>query len=537
MIINLPFEILYILNKLNKAGFEAYVVGGAVRDLISNSLKQLQKDQANKKTVLISDYDFTTNAKPKEILNLFKESYYENDFGMVAITHQNLLEEIEQKHTLAARNLQTTLADLNKNKKKLIDLAAAGKIHVSLQIDKAEKANKEQVQKVHDFEITTYRSEDVYTDFRHPDQITWGKCVEEDLLRRDFTINAMALKVKQEFLTEIFEKKQESLQADYLIKANQYELVDQHHGMQDLSKRLIKTVGSAKQRFFEDALRMLRAIRFAVQLNFQLDEEAFAAIKEQHALIQKISWERIRDEFLKMLESHNPKQAISLMDQTGLLSYVLPELQNTKGINQSGHHTTDVWTHSLDAVQNCPNSDPIVRLAALLHDIGKPNTQNIESKTNITFYNHEIVGSRIASRIGRRLRLSKHQQQRLFIMVRYHMFYYQPHHTDASIRRFMRKVGLENVDDMLDLREGDRLGSGARKTSWRLEEMKQRMVEQLHQPMSVTDLAINGHDLMTELALKPGPKLGEILNQLLEIVLENPEENTRKRLLESAKKL
>ena len=184
----------------------------------------------------------------------------------------------------------------------------------------------------------------------------------------------------------------------------------------------------------------------------------------------------------------------------------------------------------------CPSTDPVVRLATLLHDIAKPQTQAITPET-ITFYNHEVVGARTARSIAQRLRLSKKDVDRIFTLVRFHMFYYQPHNTDASIRRFMRKVGLANIDDILDLREGDRLGSGARKTSWRLEEMKQRMMEQLHQPLDVTDLALNGHDLMTELELKPGPEIGRILNSLFELVLDQPELNQRQSLLQEARTL
>lgn len=171
-----------------------------------------------------------------------------------------------------------------------------------------------------------------------------------------------------------------------------------------------------------------------------------------------------------------------------------------------------------------------------MHDISKPETQAYQNNT-ITFYNHEVIGARVAKRIAERLRLSKHDCNRVFTLVRFHMFYYQPHNTDASIRRFMRKVGLENINDILDLREGDRLGSGARKTSWRLEEMKARMVEQLHQPFDVTDLAVNGHDLISELSLTPGPQLGQLLNQLFERVLDNPELNTKENLITEAKKI
>ncbi len=533
MIISLPFETLFVLYTLRQANVDAYIVGGAVRDILINSLNSLQNAQNQLIfNQVIADYDFTTNAPPEKILKIFPDSYYENEFGTVATAHEKLLIQLEKQYTLPAKNLATWVELTNQPKTKLIDLAKASKLHQSLTEPQSE-LDKNNTQ-VHDFEITTYRSESLYTDFRHPSQVSWGKTIQEDLNRRDFTINAMALKIEDAFLEEIFSQK--ILQTQYLIKPSQYQLIDEHNGMKDLSAKQLNTVGETTERFQEDALRMLRAIRFAVQLKFNLTQPVLEAIKQQHQLIKHISGERIRDELLKMLASDQPKRAIELLDQTELLAEILPELISTKKVDQAGHHTTDVWVHSLNAVQACPNHDPIVRLATLLHDIGKASTQKYQNNT-ITFYNHEIVGSRIADKIGKRLKLSKKQLQRLFIMVRYHMFYYQPDHTDASIRRFMRKVGLENVDDMLDLREADRLGSGSKKTSWRLEEMKQRMVDQLNQPMEVTDLAINGHDLMEKLQLKPGPILGEILNQLLEIVLENPAENEVKKLLALAKEL
>jgi putative nucleotidyltransferase with HDIG domain len=239
---------------------------------------------------------------------------------------------------------------------------------------------------------------------------------------------------------------------------------------------------------------------------------------------------------MKMLKSDFPAEAIELLDTTGLLTHIIPELLTAKGVEQAGHHTTDVWTHSLDALRTCPSTDPIVRLATLLHDIAKPQTYQ-RTDASITFYNHEVIGARVAKKIAERLRLPKRDVERIFTLVRHHMFHYQPKNTDAAIRRFMRKVGLENIDDILDLREGDRLGSGARQTSWRLEEMKQRMIEQLNQPLSVHDLAIDGHDLMAELKLQPGPKLGQILHELFEKVLEQPELNTKEQLIKEAKLL
>lgn len=320
------------------------------------------------------------------------------------------------------------------------------------------------------------------------------------------------------------------------VAQGNYRIIDEHAGSQDLRASLLRTVGNPHKRFTEDALRILRAIRFSVQLNMQIEDATYAAIIELSSHLQHISWERIRDEFLKMLVSPFPREAIEILDDCGCLEYILPELLEGKGVVQGGHHTTDVWEHALAALAECPSSNPIVRLATLIHDIGKPATyKRINGQP--TFYNHEIVGSRMAKTIAHRLRLSKQETERLFILVRYHMFYYQPENTDASIRRFMRKVGLNNIDDILDLREADRLGSGAKKTSWRLEEMKQRMVEQLHQPFAITDLAINGHDLINQLDMKPGPALGDILQQLFELVLEEPEHNTKEFLLEKAREL
>ncbi|MBU0579269.1 HDIG domain-containing protein, partial [Patescibacteria group bacterium] len=239
---------------------------------------------------------------------------------------------------------------------------------------------------------------------------------------------------------------------------------------------------------------------------------------------------------LKILASQYPAEGINLLDESGLLQYILPEILQGKKVEQGGHHTTDVWTHSIDALKECPSSDPIVRLATLLHDVAKPQTFEIRDN-KITFYNHEIVGSRMADKIAKRFKLSNAKRKHLFTLVRFHMFYYQTYHTNSAIRRFMRKVGLENVDDILDLREADRLGSGARKTSWRLEEMKARMIGQLNQPMEVTDLAINGNDLMKEFILKPGAWIGEILGKLLEKVLDEPELNQKEKLIQLSKEL
>jgi poly(A) polymerase/tRNA nucleotidyltransferase (CCA-adding enzyme) len=499
---------LLILKYLTDAGFEAYIVGGAVRDLLLSTET--------------TDYDFTTSAKPEEILKIFPEAFYENDFGTVMLTASDAEIQFGVK---SASNLEL---DQLQTSNRIIDLANAHKIHISLQSNLHNPQSDNQLND-RNFEITTFRSDDAYSDFRRPDKVSWGSSLKEDLERRDFTINAMAIVVDSKLLSD-FDPDQNDL---ITLNPDQYQIIDEHHGFEDLSQGIIRTVGDPDQRFQEDALRMLRAIRLAVQLNMTIDPATLQSIKTHAHLLEHISWERISTEFLKMLKSSQPKKAIHLLDETGLLQLVLPELLDAKGVDQSGHHTTDVWTHSLDALEACPSSDPVVRLATLLHDIGKPTTQ-LKQGDKFTFYNHEVIGARIAKNISARLKLSRKDQDRVFVLVRQHMFHYQPQNTDSSIRRFMRNVGLENIDDILDLREADRLGSGARRTSWRLEEMKERMISQLNQPMEVRDLAINGDDLMKEFNLKPGPILGKILNHLFEIVLENPEFNEKVKLISLA---
>jgi len=525
--LTLALEPLIVLHELNKAGFANYIVGGAVRDLLLSNEKWL-----------FIDFDLTTNASPQQLLTIFPFAFYENTFGTVSLTYQHLWDfagiDLEYRK---ARELVVTSHQIRKTNPTLIDLLNATKIHTSL-LEHTEKPPLEPQKAVLPLiEVTTFRSGEKYQNgARRPSEVQWGHSLIEDLKRRDFTINALALKLDPDWIETTF--KQFTTHPPNLqgipLDQSVFELIDRHNGITDLESGLVRTVGIATERIQEDALRMLRAIRFAVQLGFTLDPELVEAIKQHALLLKDVSPERIRDEFFKMLVSDHPKQAIELLDETQLLEQVLPELLSAKGVRQGGHHTTDVWQHSIDALQACPSKDPIVRLATLIHDIAKPATYD-DAKGQPTFYNHEVIGARVAKQIGQRLRLSKNDCDRLFVLVRYHMFHYQPENSDAAIRRFMRKVGLQHIDDILDLREADRLGSGARKTSWRLEEMKERMVAQLHQPFDSNDLAIDGHDLIDQLGLKPGKLIGTILQTLLEIVLENPEKNTKEILLEIAR--
>ena len=275
---------------------------------------------------------------------------------------------------------------------------------------------------------------------------------------------------------------------------------------------------------------MIRAIRFASQIGFIIEPDTFSAIQKNASLLKLISGERIRDELFKILCSDFPSEGVTLLLTSGLLEYILPELSAGYNVSQAKHHKEDVWTHSLLSLKNVPSKDPLVRLATLIHDIGKPVTAKGTGKER-TFYNHEVVGGRMAERITQRFHFSNKEGDRLIRLVRWHLFSVDERQTDSAIRRFIRNVGTENLEDMLALRTGDRLGGGAKETSWRLEKFKERLVEVQKQPFSVTDLKINGKDVMEILGIKPGPKVGEVLNQIFEKVVEKKIENERENLL------
>lgn len=443
--IKLPKNIEEFMSTFEKNGFQIYVVGGAVRDLLLG------------KTV--ENWDFTTSAKPEEILKLFPDGFYNNQFGTVGIS-----QEIDKKKYI--------------------------------------------------FEVTTFRKEDEYEDMRHPKKIEWAKTLEEDLGRRDFTINAIAYDGKK--------------------------IVDPYDGQKHLKEKIIVAVGNPNKRFSEDALRLLRAIRFASELGFLIEDTTRASIQKNANLIVHISWERIRDELLKILESDHPSEGIIFMKNTGILGFILPELDICFMIPQKSpkrHHIYDVGTHLVMALKYCPSKDPIVRLAALLHDVGKSKTFRKDEKTQlITFYNHEVVGTKMAMQIADRLRLSNKQKEKLVRLVQYHQFTVTEIQTDKAVRRFIREVGKEYVQDILDLRTADRIGSGATPTSWRLELFKKRLVEVQKQPFTVADLKVDGHDVMKILKLKPGRKIGDILKALFDKVVDKKLENVREILLKEMQK-
>lgn len=443
--IKLPDYIVQLMSVFKKKGFEIYVVGGAVRDLLLNKS--------------VENWDFTTDAKPEEILKLFPDGFYNNQFGTVGVS-----QEIDEEKCV--------------------------------------------------FEITTFRKEDVYEDRRHPKKIEWTKTIEEDLSRRDFTINAVAYDGKK--------------------------LIDPYEGQKHLKEQVIVAVGNPDKRFSEDALRLLRAIRFASELGFLIEEKTRASIQKNAQLIIHISWERIRDELLKIMASDHPSEGIFFMKNTGLLSHILPELDICFMIPQKSpkrHHVYDVGTHLVMALKHCPSKDPITRLATLLHDIGKSKTFRKDEKTGlITFYNHEVAGTKMAIAIANRLRLSNKQKEKLVRLVQFHQFTVSEIQTDKAVRRFIRNVGKEYLDDIIDLRFADRIGSGARPTSWRFDLFRKRLIEVQKQPFTVADLKVDGHDVMKITKLKPGPKVGEILKNLFDQVVEGKLKNERKTLMQEIEK-
>jgi len=442
MKINLPDFVQKILKKFLENGYEIYIAGGAIRDILMKKA--------------VHDWDFTTNATPKIILSLFPDSFYDNQFGTVGINHQSLI-----------------------------------------------------------YEITTFRKEMGYSDARHPDKISWGKTIQEDLIRRDFTIDAMAL-------------------------TPQMKIIDPHHGQDDIKKKIIKAVGNPEERFSEDALRMMRAVRIATQLGFSIEEKTFQAIKNNVKLLDKISAERIRDELLKLLSYPFAADGYLLLRNSGLAEKILPEVEAGFNVQQKSpgrHHTLDVGNHSLQSLKSSKSSNPILNLAILLHDVGKPTVARVQKDGVITFYNHEMVGASLARNIAKRLKFSKKQEEKLVTLVRWHQFSVDEKQTDKAIRRFIRNVGQENLEDILALRTADRLGGGAKETSWRMELFKKKLIEVQKEPFLVTDLKIDGNDIMKTLKIHSGPLVGRFLNQLFEEVVDKKLKNEKKALLKRLKQI
>ncbi|RJP46736.1 MAG: CCA tRNA nucleotidyltransferase [Armatimonadetes bacterium] len=514
MKISLPEEVQIILNKFTEAGYQIYIVGGAVRDLLMNRQ--------------VNDWDFTTDAKPEDILKLFPEGFYDNKFGTVGIPISNVRGDEEEAKTGGAQERSRASTAGSR-------LRPEDAPEIPERQDPSYELT-EPTGEIQIFEITTMRKEGEYEDFRHPEQIIWTDKIEEDLARRDFTINAMAL--KKESRVQSLESGKKAL---LTLDPSDLTLIDPFRGQDDLKNKLIKAVGDPDKRFQEDALRLMRAIRIATQLEFDIESDTLKAIKRNASLITQVSYERIRDELFKLLASVNPYMGIVQLREAGILQIILPEVEATFGVMQAGPkhvRVYDIGEHSLQTLKHTPSSDPLVRFAALLHDIGKTATMKVDETGNVTFYHHEAVGGRIVLNTAKRFNLSKKQTDKLYRLVRWHLFTVDENQTDSAIRRFIRNVEVENIDDMIALRIGDRIGGGTQKAvSWRMEKFRERINQVLQKPFSVTDLKVNGKDVMEVLDITPGPKVGKVLNTLFEEVLEDSTKNTREHLLERIKEV
>lgn len=442
-----------IAKALHKNGHSAYLVGGCIRDLLLENQPK--------------DWDITTNARPEEVQKLFPDSVYENDFGTVGVKIPTPKGVGTPTRSVGADSDNPTL--------KIV-------------------------------EITTFRLEGKYTDKRHPDEIKFAKTVEEDLSRRDFTVNALAF--------DLAENK----------------IIDPFNGGEDLRNKVIRAVGDPVARFDEDALRLLRAVRFSAQLGFKIEDATMEALKRGAHLLEIISNERIRDEFMKLIMTPRAAEGVEMLTGVGLMRFVVPEILEGVGVGQNKHHIYSVYEHNLKALEYAAqkNYSLEVRLASLLHDVGKPRTKRGEGPDS-TFYGHEVVGAKIVLKILDKLRFPKDIVEYVAHLVRWHMFYYNVGEvSEAGVRRFLRRIGPECLDDLLKVREADRIGSGVPKAvPYKLRHLLFMIDKVKRDPISPKALKINGGDVMSILKIEPSPRIGHLLALLLEEVIEKPELNEK----------
>lgn len=455
--IKIPDELKKMNEIFSQNGFEAYLVGGAVRDML-----------LGKKA---DDWDVTTNAKPEEVMKIFRRVIPTGiDHGTVTV------------HFLGQ-----------------------------------------------EIEVTTFRTESDYSDGRHPDKVEYAGHIEEDLSRRDFTMNAIAA----------------SLEDGHIV--------DPYGGVEDLKKGIIRTVGIPHERFMEDGLRPVRALRFASKLQFSIEKDTYSEIFEENVQkkIASISVERFRDELMKMMASPKPSVGLKMMEETGVLKIFMDELSVCRGCIQKddrGYHIFDVMDHNIYACDGAPKEKPLLRLAAFLHDCGKPASKverTVEGHKINNFYNHEKYSVEIARSLMTKLKFSNAEIDYVGHLIENHMFHYESSWSDAAVRRFIVRVGLDSFDDLIDLRLADmygkynadvRLHNSAGCAN--LVELTDRVKALAAQScaLSLKDLKVNGKDLIAE-GIPAGKKLGKILNELFQTVLDDPEMNDRKKLLKLAKNL
>lgn len=440
MNIIIPSNVKYIIDKFYNNNYEAFMVGGCIRDALLNKLPK--------------DYDIATSAKPEITESLFNKTI------PTGIKHGTI----------------TVLIDNEP------------------------------------FEVTTYRTEGEYKDNRHPLSVNFVSDIKEDLSRRDFTINAFAYNSNEG-------------------------LKDYFGGIDDLNNKIIRSVGNANKRFNEDALRMLRAIRFSTQLNFTIEEKTLNAIKDNKDLIKNISAERIRDELCKILISNNTRAGLNLLKECGLIQIIIPEMIPSIGFNQRNmHHYEDVFNHTLSVVEKCPNNLN-VRLAALLHDIGKPKSFFIDDNGNGRFFGHNNISDKMARVILNRLRFDNKTIKTVCTLVKEHMNVLD-NASNIALKRLINRVSKENIYSLLSLQEADVMSlTDPNVAIHKIHDMKNKIdiILSSNTPLSVKDLAVDGGTLIRELQLKPGKIVGDLLSHLLEIVLKNPEINNYDSLINEAK--
>lgn len=496
MLVTIPKEVLSIAKSLEKAQFEAYFVGGCVRDLIRGKKPK--------------DWDIATDATPEEITKIFEHSHYDNNFGTVRVVNDGV-------------------------KDKTLEV----------------------------IEVTTYRLEAEYSDDRRPDKVSFSKNVLDDLKRRDFTMNALALRLLDQEKAEASSKGGEgaddstessaegiNIDVSYVTsdykeknrKKQNYELLDEYNGVSDIKGGIIRTVGNPKERFNEDALRMLRAVRLSSELGFKIEAETEKAVIASHTKLKNIALERIRDEFTKIIMSDQPKYGLETAHKLEILQYIAPELEKTLDIDQNQAHSYSLWEHLLRSLQATADKgwELEIRLAALFHDISKVETRRWEKdKKDWSFHGHEVVGSRVTKKILERLRFSKKEIEKVYKLVRWHMFFSDTEQiTISAVRRMVRNVGRENIWDLMNIRVADRIGTGRPKEQpYRLRKYHSMIEEALRDPVSVGMLKISGSQIMGVTREKPGPKIGYALHALLEEVLDNPKKNIEEYLIKRAKEL
>ncbi len=366
------------------------------------------------------------------------------------------------------------------------------------------------------YEVTTLRGESAYSDGRRPDRVEFVNDIQADLARRDFTCNAIAL---------------DPLSA---------QVIDPFGGQRDLDAGILRAVGDPYERFAEDGLRVLRAARFHAALGARIEENTERAMGDarSHATFRKVSPERIREEWQKTMLANQPSLAFETMLRTGILGIISPEMVESVGCTQNRYHAYDVWGHAMACLDAC-EKDPLLRMAALLHDIGKPRTRAFSDKTNdYTFYEHEAVGAEMADPLLARLKFSNHERERIVALVRHHLLCYTTDWSDSAVRRWLRRVGTDLAPDLYRLGRADARGKGlpTEDDIARIAELEARAARILAagSALSVRDLAINGRDLL-QLGMTPGPTMGNLLAALLELVLDDPERNTRETLLAEAR--